>query len=742
MTTLHHAGDSTIGPGGYPSPSADDPKLRPPRQRRSIVDRTRLLAELLATRAQLVTVVAPPGYGKSTLLAQWCRTDPRPAAWVTVDDLDNDQTTLLQWLAVAISSLPGAGPAPGGALTGRRVGAMLATCEQPVILALDDMHTLHDLSAVDTLTNLLPYLPPGSVLALGSRTAPVTLGRLRVELDAVEIGPADLAFDPAEARAAASAEGVSLDQQEAEVLFARTEGWPALVTLAAIAGRHGMPFPQAASGDTRIVAEYLHSEVMGLLEPATVDFLHQSSILHRLTGPACDAILGRTGSTATLQALAAEHNLVLPVDGGRESYRYHPVLRDLLLAELMREDPDQLTVLRKRAAAWSIENGEPWAALAYEFEIGDLDASAALLMSIARPAWASGHASTVEHWLERLGRAGAMDHHPELAAMWAVTLTLHGQDLVADRWAEQALAVPAQPGADEGELSLAAMQLMLRALRCVEGPEQMRRDAQSHIGLLAPTSPWAATGIALTGVADLLQDDPAGAAEKLQAAIALARLTGAAGAEIASVGVLALLRADQHRWDEARTLVQQGQAVISRAGFGQYGLAGLVHAAAVRVHDHEGEGMARQVATAHFDALRPRMTHAGLPYAAVMGRLTVARVHRAHGEWEAARTLVGEMRTILDKRPNLGVLSSAVTDLAESIGDRRGGPLGGSTLSVAELRLLPFLPTHLSFRGIGERLYLSQHTIKTQALSIYRKLGATSRDEAVTRARELGLIDD
>lgn len=718
-----------------------DPKLHPPRTRRRLVPRARLLEELTAARGPLVSVVAPAGYGKSTLLAQWAQSDPRPFAWVTLDDLDNDPATLLGWLAAAVQQLPGAGPYPRGRLTVRRVATMLATVDPPPVIVLDDAHLVRDLSALDTLTDLLPYLAEGAVLAFGGRAQPVSLPRLRVELDPLELGPDDLALDDDETYSALAAAGVTIDRSGAHRVRARTEGWAAVVTLAATAARRGVDLTAATSGDQRAVAEYLHSEVMARLNPPDVEFLRRSAVLVQPTGPSCDAVLERTGSAATLESLAADHQLVLPVDTGRERYRYHPVLRDLLLGELAREDAREVQRLRRRAADWYADHGDPWGALQYRYDAGDLDDAAHLVASYARAAWARGHAATVEHWILRLERDGVVDRHPELAALWAVLHTLEGNDADADRWATLALAQDADCASAKGAPSLPVLQTLLAALRCEGGVAQMRADAARLVDLLPPSQPWVATGIALDGIADVLDGDVERASHRLAHALDVARRLDATGAEVGAVGVFALLLAERHRWDDARSLVRDGLRTISQKGLDDYGLAGIVHAAAVRVFDHDGDDASRLVATARFDALRPRMTHA-MPYLSVMGRLAVAAVHRGHGEWEAARTLVVEMQAILDRRPGLGRLPDDVATLAATLGERRGGRPSGSILTVAELRLLPLLPTHLSFRGIGERLFLSQHTIKSQALSIYRKLDVTSRDQAVTRARELGLLDD
>jgi len=164
----------------------------------------------------------------------------------------------------------------------------------------------------------------------------------------------------------------------------------------------------------------------------------------------------------------------------------------------------------------------------------------------------------------------------------------------------------------------------------------------------------------------------------------------------------------------------------------------LVHAVAARVAVHQGDLPQAHEQLGRATRLRPLLTYA-LPYLAVQTLLELGRACLAQDDAAGARVVLRQARDILRRRPDLGILPSQVEGLRSKLNSRPGGAGGLASLSPAELRLLPLLATHLTFAEIGERLYLSKHTVKTQAMSIYRKLGASSRSQAVQRAQQLGL---
>jgi LuxR family maltose regulon positive regulatory protein len=333
-----------------PDPQILESKLRPPWVRPGIVSRTALVDRLLAShRVPVVSVVAPAGYGKTTLLAQWAERRGH-TGWVSLDERDNDPETLLACVAAALDRVEAIDPKllrtrwlRGSAIAAtavtRLAGAMSAMTE-PVALILDHVELVSSQECRDAVAELALHLPAGSQLAIATRGAPpLPMARLRVAGDVVEIGAGDLAMDASEARGLLEGVGVGLADADQGQLIERTEGWPVGLYLAALAINAGGPQENAGlrfSGDDRLMADYLQSELLSRLSQDQVSFLTRTSVLERMCGPLCDAMLGAAGSAAMLESLERSNLLLVALDRRGEWYRYHHLLRDLLGAELRR----------------------------------------------------------------------------------------------------------------------------------------------------------------------------------------------------------------------------------------------------------------------------------------------------------------------------------------------------------------------------------------------------------------------
>jgi LuxR family maltose regulon positive regulatory protein len=214
------------------------------------------------------------------------------------------------------------------------------------------------------------------------------------------------------------------------------------------------------------------------------------------------------------------------------------------------------------------------------------------------------------------------------------------------------------------------------------------------------------------------------------------REMNAASYALAQRGVIAIQRQD---WPRAEALATQALTVVRDGHLDDYVTSPLVYAVAARVALHRGDAPAARQQLARAARLRPLLTHS-VPTYAVQALLELARAYLALNDDAGARAVLGQARDVLNLRPDLGTLPAQVEELQSALEEAREALPGSSSLSTAELRLVPLLSTHLSFREIGERLYVSQNTVKTQAISVYRKLGASSRSEAVQRLREIGLL--
>ena len=334
-----------------------------------MVRRTGLVDRLLAADEPVITVVAPPGYGKTTLLAQWAaRRHPR-VAWVSCEETDNDPVAL--WTAL-INALNAIGPVDSAATrqlatNGGGIGAVpgfVAAIESigaPVTLVLDHLEVITGKECHAAIAEFALRVPQGWQLAMASRERlPIPDARLRAERQILEIDVADLAMAGNEARALLSGAGVQLSRADVEELVQRTEGWPVGLYLAALAVKAGAP-PAGFTftGDDRLMGDYLRSELLPQVTATQANFLIRTSVLDRMSGPLCDAVVGGVGSSALLEQMESRNLLIVPLDRRREWYRYHHLLRELLQAELRVRDPDEIPRLHSRAAAWYEANTMP-----------------------------------------------------------------------------------------------------------------------------------------------------------------------------------------------------------------------------------------------------------------------------------------------------------------------------------------------------------------------------------------------
>src|SRR6266566_3845828 len=276
----------------------------------------------------IVSVVAPAGYGKTTLLSHWAENSSQAFAWVSVDEDDNDPKVLLGSVARALDAVQPIGSqvfealaSPVSSVPGSvvpRLGAALWSMTVPVVLVLDDVHLLHNLECRDALSVLADHVPPGSRLVLAGRgEPPLRIARLRAEGRVLEIGPGDLALSRPEADALLRSAGVALGEEDMAALHQRTEGWPAGLYLAALYLREGGPLGTAAGsfgGDDRMVSEYMRAEFLKRISQRDRVFLTRTAVLERMSGPLCDAVLELPGSAAILAGLARSNLLLVPLD--------------------------------------------------------------------------------------------------------------------------------------------------------------------------------------------------------------------------------------------------------------------------------------------------------------------------------------------------------------------------------------------------------------------------------------------
>jgi LuxR family maltose regulon positive regulatory protein len=721
-----------------------------------MVARTALVERLLtASGGAVVCVVAPPGYGKTTLLAQWTQRKGGRVGWLTVDPHDNDPAVLLTYLAVALDRVASLEPetfkilaSPSAhvppAVVPRLAAAMSATTE-PVALVLDHVELLDNRQCLDALAQLALQLAGDSQLALASRTQPrLPFGRLRGQGRLMEVGAADLAMDSSEARALLEGAEVRLPGEDAAELHRRTEGWPVGLYLAALALQAAGPTPDtpaagvAFAGDDRFVVDYLNAELLARLPARQVSFLTRTAVLDRMCGPLCDAVLDTTGSATVLESLAGSNLLLVPLDRRREWYRYHHLFRDLLGAELGRREPELVPELHRRAAVWCEANGLEETAIDHAQAAGDADQVARLVLTVMQPVWASGRVDTVLGWMQWFERQQLMERYPAVAVHGALIFALLGRATKAEQWAAAAERPPREGRLSDGS-TMASYLAYLRAILCRDGVAEMRRDARLALDELSPLSPYRATMLHTEALSFLLDGDPEAADAVFTRAIDAATDLGAPPLAAVVLAERCIIAAARDDWVAAAAFADRALEIIRGGQFDAYWTSALVYAWAARVALYRGKLNEARDHLARSAGLRPLLTHA-LPVVSVQALLELARAYIALGDPDGAHAVLRHADDIFQQRPNLGVLPGQANELRTTLATMKRTGLGASSLTTAELRLLPLLPSYLSFREIGQRLFVSHHTVKTQAISIYRKLGVSSRSEAVHHAQQLGLL--
>lgn len=418
-------------------------KLHAPRLRVGFIHRSRLSARLArGITSKLTLVSAPPGFGKSTLVAESLGGDTgsQRAAWLSLDSDDNDAARFWRYVVAALQKAhPDIGREAAAVLESqepqvdqaiRSILNDLAGLEHDTVLVLDDFHVIDRHDIHDAVAYLVDRLPPHVHLLITTRADPaLPLARLRARGELVEIRAADLRFTAAEAAAYLGTTGLDLSSADVGALEARTEGWIAALQLAALS-MEGRPDPgsfiAAFAGDDRYVVDYLADEVLARQPGDVRSFLLRTSILDRMTGPLCHAVTGRGDSRALLERLDRGNLFLIALDDQRRWFRYHHLFADVLRAHLLEEDAASVPGLHWRASVWFEEHGDRDEAIAHALDGGDHARAAELIERAWRPAGIARDERRMRGWLEALP-AAVFQRRPVLAAAFAGVLMQTGE---------------------------------------------------------------------------------------------------------------------------------------------------------------------------------------------------------------------------------------------------------------------------------------------------------------------------
>ena len=340
--------------------------------------------------------------------------------------------------------------------------------------------------------------------------------------------------------------------------------------------------------------------------------------------------------------------------------------------------------------------------------------------------------------MEGIRDVTAAEHYGAIAVHGSLIFALLGQPGEAERWvaaAERASPAGILPDGSTMEGTLA----YLRACLARDGPAEMRRDARIAWDGLSPASPYRVTMLFTEAISYLLEDEPARAEPILGRALDVAAHVGAPPVTALILAQQCWVAAQRKSWSEVTALAERAVAIVQAGHLDDYWSSALVYAWAARAALHQGNSSQGRFYLGRASRLRPLLTYM-LPVVSVQALLEMARSYIALGDGAGAAAVLTQAQGIFQQRPDLGLLPAQADRLQAKLATVEARAAGPSALTAAELRLLPLLSTHLPVSEIAAELFLSPHTIKSEMKSIYRKLGATTRTQAVTRSRELGLL--
>lgn len=729
-------------------------KLLGPAVRPDLIPRYRLMTALTGSKAKLVLVEAPAGFGKTILVTQWrsAASDNRPFAWVSLDQGDDDPARL--WWHV-VSALHRACPGLGGAnllrflatqdpdidgqLLPRLVNA-LAELSQPVALVLDDYHLVSEPRCREQIQFLLLNLvTPAQAIVITRADPPLPLARLRAIGDLTEIGESELRFTQHEAAALVDrVAAVSLSERDLADLIDRTEGWPVGVYLTALSLR-GRSDPGALvhqlSGNNRYIADYLFEEVITGQPSQVRRFLTETSILDRFTAPLCEAVTGAGHAAEIIDMLERENLFLVPLGKAREWFRYYHLFRQVLRRVLERDEPGNIPALHRRASEWFAAQGFADEAIGHALVGADPGKAADLIAANWIGYVNAGRVQTLHAWLDALGD-DEISTNPLAAHSAAWVAALSGKRAVVAR-----LVPVIESGTHDGRLpdgmsSLEASAALLRGVFGFDGIRKMRESAARAVELEHDdTSRWYPLALTALAFSRYLSGEPQMDQPLRQA---LVHETADHSIRLTVLFVATLAAAESGEKNRAKAYASAARQLAEEAGYSRMPQSSLAYIATGLVYAEEG-----RLAEARRDlerALESRPYWVGLsPWPSLEALFRLASVLLDTGDRPGTAALLDEAGQILAALPDGAEVQQARLDSLR-LRLLPSAATAGS-LTDQEKAVLHLLRGTLSMREIGQELNISRNTVKTHVRAIYRKLGASSREDAVARGRQVDYLN-
>jgi LuxR family maltose regulon positive regulatory protein len=672
-------------------------------------------------------------------------------AWVSLEEGDNDPTRFWSYLVAALRTVePGVGAVAVEALGGpsvelewvvRSLVNDLARVGSSLVLVLDDYQLITAAVCHQTLGWFLDHLPPAVHVVVSTRLdPPLALARMRAQGELAELRVGDLQFSHEEIYALLNdSMGLQLATGDVARLAERTEGWVAGLVLAGLSLR-GRPDPggfiAAFSGGDRHVADYLVAEVLERQPEELREFLLRTSVLERLSGPLCDAVLETQGSAELLGELEASNLFVVPLDDRRRWYRYHQLFGDLLRLQLGTREPGLVAGLHRRAAAWHQAAGNLDEAIGHASAAGDLAEAGRLIARHWASRWLSGQRATVARWLEGLPDAAILADPPvALIAAWSRGFGGAAKQ-ETDRW----LAAAEDPSYEglppDGMGSQAFGAALARATLIFDDVGRSAAGARRAVELAGDQpaeNSWAGAALGQA----LYLSGQAEARPRLEDLVSQVPASVQPYAVVTALAVLSLVAADRDD-PAAASLASRAVATADTQGVSFEPLSGIVYLAL-------GRALARQGKLAEAEVQLERALELfqvdSMGLHRTLARLVLASVRHGRGDLPGARVLADQARQLIDQATDPGMLPALLKQTEQALGSRPHRPVPlAAPLTERELAVLRLLPTRLSTREIARELSVSPNTVRSHVQAIYRKLQVNTRAEAVTQARQLGLL--
>jgi LuxR family maltose regulon positive regulatory protein len=732
------------------------PALQPPVSRRGTVVRRALLDRLADdTPAKLVLVAAPAGWGKTSLLRDWCASGDGPrTAWLSLGEGDNDPARFWVGVIAALRTVvPGIGADALQVLRapGRKTSASfltpvindLARLPERLTLVIDDFHLITSEAVAEHFGFLVEHLPRTLGLVMATRSDPVTLplARMRARGELAEFRTDDLRFTEAETeRLLNGTLCLALTADDVRALHQRTEGWAAGLYLAGLALRGRADRTRVIgelTGGSRPIVDYFAAEVLAGLPPRTRSFLARTSVLDRFSGPLCDMVTGARGSQGLLEELERIQLFLVPLDATRHWYRYHTLFAELLRHELDKSEPGLARLLHRRASAWHRQHGAVADAVEHALLAQDYAGARDLIAARWQPLLNEGLTETVDAWLGRLPPAMITeDSRMCLVKAWLARFL--GRIDEVEPWLAAVEATgPAGP-VTEGPRSAESAAAMLRAQSChmtgdLAAAESAGRRA---VELEADGAPrWHAAAQALLAVNLFWLGRDAEAGALFERVTDPTRPPASNLASLWALGCMAAIAARYGDRDACERRLTEAADLAAAHDIGGYWMtATALTVSAGLLADRGQPGEARRAANRALDLARrgrarPETAHA---------LLCLARISAQAGDTDGARAHADEARTVISTFTSQGFLTGMLTEIA-GLTDPGAEPAGlagpgrarrADGLSAREAEVLTLVADGHTNGEIAAELVLSVHTIERHLQNAYRKIGVRNRADA------------